>query len=145
MDGRHVQMSTQKTQSALKETLPPVLRDYQKRLSRSTISRSASSVHPKTFSRTSLRTIDSAFSTTSAVIEVQCCTKSCTVRGTGRLWSVFYASIVASLGSFMYGFGYGFSSPALLHVTDIDFIRNISRADFTQEILQDTFGVNLYK
>ena len=95
----------------------------------------------------SLRTsIDSTYSLDQEVSSNICCKKFKDVfKKKERYWSVCYASLVATLGSLSFGYGYGFISPALLQLTDKTFVRNVSEADFSPEVLQDTFGVSLFE
>ena len=63
-------------------------------------------------------------------------------RGPERLWTVFFATMIASLASFSFGYGIGFLSPALIQLTDPIFIRNVSHANFHSATLEDVFGVS---
>ena len=63
------------------------------------------------------------------------------LKGPERLWSVLYASVVASLGSVIFGYAFGFPSPAILQLANSNFIRNVSHADFQENSKVDIFAV----
>ena len=63
--------------------------------------------------------------------------------GKDRLWTILYATFVASLGSFSFGYCLGYSSPVLVQLGDPSFVSNISHAPFnTSSIPTDFFGVS---
>ena len=63
--------------------------------------------------------------------------------GRDRLWTILYATFVASLGSFSFGYCLGYSSPVLVQLGDPSFATNISKAPFnTSSIPTDFFGVS---
>ena len=65
------------------------------------------------------------------------------VRGPERLWSVIYASVVAVIGSLMFGYSLGYASPVLLELSDNTFVHNVSHAGFSQtSIYFALFGVS---
>lgn len=66
-----------------------------------------------------------------------------TVRGPERLWSVVYASLVAIIGSLMFGYSLGYPSPVLLELSDDVFAKNVSQAPFSNTgVYTALFGVS---
>ena len=63
------------------------------------------------------------------------------LKGPERLWVVFYASCVASIGSIVLGYAVGNTSPLTLQLQNEDYQRNVSRAAFTK-LHSDIFGVS---
>lgn len=65
------------------------------------------------------------------------------VRGPERLWSVIYASVVAVIGSLMFGYSLGYASPVLLELSDNNFVCNVSHAPFSNTgVYFALFGVS---
>ena len=65
------------------------------------------------------------------------------IRGPERLWSVIYSSLVAVIGSLMFGYSLGYASPVLLELTDATFVRNVSHAPFENAgVYSALFGVS---
>lgn len=65
------------------------------------------------------------------------------VRGPERLWSVIYASVVAVIGSLMFGYSLGYASPVLLELSDDTFVHEVSNATFSHTgIYFALFGVS---
>lgn len=65
------------------------------------------------------------------------------VRGPERLWSVIYASLVAIIGSLMFGYSLGYASPVLLELSDPNFIKYVSNATFSNgDVYSALFGVS---
>jgi hypothetical protein len=63
--------------------------------------------------------------------------------GKQRLWTILYATFVASLGSLLFGFSLGYSSPVLLQLGDPLFVASISHAPFnSSDKYTDLFGVS---
>lgn len=61
--------------------------------------------------------------------------------GKQRLWTILYATFVASLGSLLFGFSLGYSSPVLLQLGDPLFVASISHAPFnSSDKYTDLFG-----
>lgn len=65
------------------------------------------------------------------------------IRGPERLWSVIYSSLVAVIGSLMFGYSLGYASPVLLELTDGTFVNKVSQAPFDNAgVYSALFGVS---